>query len=235
MVNFEFPAYFLFGFLNTAGWPRTIGILRRRKVVSHAVVCGAITELVRIAIALGAKKPNIAIKLLANIFRKRNWSQQSAKEMWAKYDPSEQVSNQPDKPPEEIIANFPMTVPDFTNPEEVQRDLIAWENVSQEAFSAHYHVVFCQGLIWGLSHPDEASAHYETQRQQFLENLPDMLQAGLAVRPPETFEEFANIMEESVNEFQNEIHPFGEIPQELLSIPVIANRLNSRICCEPDK
>jgi len=220
-----FPAFWFFGFLNHAEWPRTTGLLRRRKIVSHCVVCGAVRELVHAAIALGAQRPNTAIKLLADLFTKRDWSQQSANEIWNKLDPSEQVSNQPDKAPEEVIANFPMTLPDPTNPEELQNDLIAWQNVLQEAFSAHYHWVFCQGLVWGLSHPEEALDHYERQRQGFLKKLPDMLRAGLKVHTPETLEEFADSIEESVNSFENDIHPLAEIPQELLSLPVIAARL----------
>jgi hypothetical protein len=54
-----------------------------------------------------------------------------------------------------------------------------------------------------------------------------MLQAGLKVQSPATFEEFADAIKESVNAFQNEIRPFDEIPQELLSLPVISTRLNS--------
>ena len=40
-------------------------------------------------------------------------------------------------------------------------------------------------------------------------------------------EELADAMEESVNSFQNEIRPLGEVRQELLSLPAIASRLNS--------
>jgi hypothetical protein len=216
----EFSAYFLFGFLNAEGWPRTTGLFRRRKIVSHVVVWGAVTGLVRSAIALGAKRPNTAIKLLADLFRKRDESKQPIKELWSELDPSKQVLNQPDKPPEEVIANFPMTVSGPTN-------LIAWENVFQEAFIAHYHWVFYQGLVWGLSYPKEASARYEEQRQKHLKDLPVMLQAGLKVHSPETLEEVADAIEELVNSFQNETRPFDEVPRELLNLPIVAARLNS--------
>lgn len=226
MGKIEFPAYYIFGFLKTAGWLRTTGLFRRRKIVSHIVVCGAVRELVHSAIALGAERPNTAIKLLADLFRKRDWSQQSAKEIWKELDPSKQVSNQSDKPPEEVIADFPTTVPNPTNPEEVQRDLIAWENVLQKAFSAHYHWVFCQGLVWGLLHPEEALARHEEQRQRHLKNLPRMHQAGLEVHPPAKLDGFADTIEELVTSFQNEIHPLAEVPQELLSLPEINSRFS---------
>lgn len=81
MGKMEFPGYYLFGFLNAAGWPRTTGLFRRRKIVSHVVVCGAVRELVHSAIALGAERPNTAIRLLADLFRKRDWSEQLIKEI----------------------------------------------------------------------------------------------------------------------------------------------------------
>jgi hypothetical protein len=222
-----FPTYWLFGFLNHMGWPRTTGLFRRRKIVSHLIVCSAVRELVHSAIALGVERPNTAIKLLADLLIKRDWSQQSVKELWNALDPSEKVSNQPEKSPEEIIASFPMTVPDPTNPEEVQQDLIAWENVLTENFSAHYHWVFSQGLVWGFIHPKEALAHHEKQRKKYLTRLPEMLQAGLDVHPIKPLEELANAIENLVDSFQNEFHPFGEIPQELASLPAITTRLGS--------
>ena len=222
-----FPAYWLFGFLNYAGWPRTKGLFIRKKIVSSIVLWSSLTALVQAGIALGALRPKIAVSLLADLFTKRNWQRHPATELWNKLDPSEQISNQPDKPPEQVIANFPITVPNITNPEEVQRDLIAWENALTESFSAHYHCIFAQGLIWGLSHPEESLGRYEKQRQRDIKKLPVMLQAGLKVQSPATFEEFADAIKESVNAFQNEIRPFDEIPQELLSLPVISTRLNS--------
>jgi hypothetical protein len=111
--------------------------------------------------------------------------------------------------------------------ENILKDVIEWKTILTDKFSAHYHCAFVRGLVWGISHPKEALARYEEQRQKHLKNLPDMLSHGLDVHSPETFEEFADSMEESVNAFRNEIRPFGEIPRELLSLPVIASRLNS--------
>ena len=177
-----FPAFWFFGFLNHMGWPRTTGLFTRRKIVSHCVVCGAVKGLVKGAIVLGVSRPRIAIALLADLFRKKDWSLQATTEMWSKLDPSEKVVAQPDKPPEEIIADFPMSVPVPLNSDDIKKDLIRWENVLEEAFSAHYHRVFCQGLVWGLGHSEEALDRHEKQRQRFLKKLPDMLQASQEIR-----------------------------------------------------
>jgi hypothetical protein len=220
-----FPSFWFFGFLNHMGWPWTTGLLRSRKVVSHSVVCSAIQQLARVAIALGALRPKVAISLLADLFSKTNCSRRLTAELWFQLDPSPKVDAQPEKPPEEIIASYPMDVPVPTNQEELQRDLIAWENVLGETFGNYFHLVFTQGLIWGLSHPEEALARHEELREKVLKNLPFLLQCGVKVHPVETLEEFANANEESVNEFQDEVRPLAEVPQDLLDLPVIKARI----------
>lgn len=218
-----FPAFSFFGFLNYMGWPRTKGLLIRKKVVAYTIVWMAVTHSVRGGIALGALRPKIAVSLLADLFSKSDWSRQPATEIWARFDPSEKVANNSDQTPEEVIAGFP--TPLYNNPEEGFQDFFEWEFLLTDSFSAHYHSLFAEGLIWGLSHPEEALARDEEERQECLKNLPDMLSHGLDVHPRETFEEFADAMEESVNGFQDEIRPFAEAPQELLDLPAIAARL----------
>jgi hypothetical protein len=187
--------------------------------------------LVRAGIALGALRPKTAIILLADLFTKRDWQRQPAIELWDALDPSKQVADNSDKSPEEVIAGIQSPMVFFNNKPElfdnILKDVIEWKLILTDKFGAYYNWIFAQGLVWGLSHPEEALARYEEQRQKHLKNLPDMLSHGLDVYPPETFEEFTDAIEESVNAFQDEIHPFAEIPRELLSLPAIASRLNS--------
>jgi hypothetical protein len=232
-----FPAYWLFGFLNYAGWPRTKGLLIRKKVVSSVILWSGLVALVRAGIALGALRPKTSIILLADLFSERDWSRQPATELWNEFEPSEQVADNSDKPPEKVIAgiqspwdffkNKPVKLDNILKDAIDLKDSLEWKFILTDKFSAHYHVIFIKGLILGLSHPEEALACYEEKRQRLLKQLPEMLRAGLEVHPLETLEEFADSMEESVNAFQNEIRPLAEIPQDLLSLPAIAIRLNS--------
>jgi hypothetical protein len=222
-----FPELWFFTFLGHMGWPRTKGLFIRKQVVSPVVLWGGLVALVQAGIALGALRPKIAVSLLADLFSERDWSQKPATELWSHFDPSEQVASNSDEAPEQIIVGI--QPPMYNKPEDVMKDSIEWEFVLSNEFWARYHIVFVKGLIWGLSHPEEALARHEEQRQIHLKNLPDMLSHGLNVRSPETLEDFADSMEESVNVFQNEIRPFSEIPHELLRLPVIATRLNSHI------
>jgi len=219
-----FPSFWFFGFLDYAGWPRTKGLFVHKKVVNCTILCRAVTQLVKAGIALGSLRPRIAVSLLADLFSRGDWSRQPAIELWVQCDPSEKVANSSDKYPEEVIAGI--KPPLYNNPEEWLRDFAEWEFLLTDLFSAHYHCLFAQGLIWGLSRPEEAIGCYEEKRQRFLKNLPKMLKAGLKVHSPETLEEFADAMEESVNSFQNEVCPLAEVPQELLDLPTINARIS---------
>jgi hypothetical protein len=230
-----FPAYWLFGFLNYLGWPRTKGLLIHKKVVSSLVLWGGLVELVQAGIALGTLRPKTAITLLADSFAERDWLLNPVTELWAKFDPSKKVANKLDKRPAEVIAEQ-IQYPQFSltlynnNPEKALQDLIEWKFILSDSFTADYHIIFVQGLIWGLSHPEEALASYKEERKRLLTTLPLAISAGLNVPPQiETLEEFADAMEEAVNSFQNRIRPLAEIPQELLKFPAIVTRLNSHI------
>lgn len=102
--SMKFPAYWLFALLNYMGWPRTIGLIVRKKVVNSFILWSSLVALVRAGIALGALRPKIAVNLLADQLTKRDWSTQSVIDFWMLFDPSERVAKNSDKPPEEVIA-----------------------------------------------------------------------------------------------------------------------------------
>ena len=230
-----FPDFWLLGFLNFMGWPQKTR-LSGTPVISCIALWGSLGVLGRAGIALGALRPRIAVSMLADQLSDRDWSRKLATEFWNDFDPSQQVSNNSDKSPEDVIVGmqspwdffegdslFKKITKYLFNP----KGLIDWECILADEFSARYHVIFAKGLVWGLSHPEEALARDEERRQKHLKNLPDMLSHGFDVHAPETLEEFADAIEESVNAFQDEIHPFASVPQELLSLPAIASRLDS--------
>jgi len=221
-----FPYYYLVMVLNSMGWPRKTGLFIRREVVSHSIVWVAVEVAVGAAIALGAARPRIALALLANLFTGKDWSLQTATELWSDLDPSEEVAAHPDESLGKIIAQPPMSVLVHLNSRDMKKDLVRWKYVSMKEFVTLYHWIFCRGLVWGLSHPREALDRHEKQRQQLLQLLPEMLQHDLEVHSPDKFDVFLDETEELVNSYQNEIRPLAEVPQVLLDLPIIRARFN---------
>ena len=200
------------------GWPRTTGLLFRKKSINLGIVWVNVEIAVKYAIALGAARPRIALALLADYFRDREWTLQFATELWAQLDPSDEVAAQPDTPPEKVITACPHV-------HSALLKLVRWDYVLSEPFQGHYGWAFCKGLVWGLSHPEEAMKHYEKERQSLCERIPEMRKHGLEVDPPPVFDEFVDIIEEEVNTYQNAIRPLAEVPQSLLDLPQVCARL----------
>jgi len=215
-----FPTYYLIGFLNSMGWPRKTGLFIQKEVVNRIILFEAVQVSVNAAIALGVARPNIAVNLLADLFSKRDWAQESTKEIWDELDPHEEICNNSNKTPEETIAPIPQAVFEELN------SLIDWKFVFQEEFQLQLHWRFGKGLVWGLSHPKEALACHEEQQQKDLKKLPAMLKSGLDIHPLENLNEFAEQAEEVVNSFQREIHPLVDVPKELLNLTEVKARIS---------
>jgi hypothetical protein len=226
-IIMTFPAFWLSGFLNHMGWPRKTGLLFRKDVVNYNVLWSSLVSLARAGIVLGISKPKTAINLFADLFPKRDWQKQTVKELWDKLDPSKQIIETLDKTPEEVITWIKPHFDKVGQLNNILKDAVEWNSIfTDNTFATHFHVIFAQGLIWGLSHTEEAKKRWEEQSQKLLEDLPEMLSVGLDVRSPETPEELADAMQESVNAYNQEIRPFAEIPQELINFPLIAARLH---------
>ena len=219
-----FPSYFLWLFLKQAGWPRPKGLLVRRQVVSSTILRALVDYLIQTGIAFGARRPQLGVKLLADAFRQRDWSQQPPAEMWSDFDPSERIASKPNERPEEVIMGFNSLSPLSRG----LKERIEWELVKTDSFSACYHAAFVRGLIWGIAHPEEAAARYEEQRQRYLKGAPGMVEAGLNVDASliQTLDEFVDMMEEIVDAFQERTGPLGDIPIELSAFPPINTRID---------
>lgn len=215
-----FCTYYLIGGLNSMGWPKKTGLFIKKERVNSGVLFVAVQNLVKNAIALGVSRPNIAINLFADLFTERDWTQESIKQIWDDFNPHKKICNNPDKAPEETVAPLPLAV------SENFETLIEWKFIFQETFQTLLHGKFGEGLVWGLSHPKEASACHKEQQQDHLKKLPKMLEAGLDVRPLENLDTIAEETEEIVNSFQREIRPLVKVPRELLNLPEVKARIS---------
>ena len=220
-IHMTFPTYYLIGFLNSMGWPKKTGLFIKKEIVNGVILFEAVQALVKNAIALGVARPNIAVNLLADLFSKRDWTQESTKEIWDKLDPHKEICNNSNKTPEETIAPLPLAV------SEELKSFIEWKFVFQEGFQLQLHWRFGKGLVWGLSHPKEASDCHEEQQREVLKDLPVMLKSGLDVHPLENLHKFAEQVEDVVNSFQRETRPLVKVPKELLNLPEVKVRIKS--------
>jgi hypothetical protein len=195
------------------------------------------------AIALGTERPNIAIALLADLFS-RGGDVGDAEKFWTYLDPTEKVNSRPDLEPVKAIIEAQsarlvqlqspasLLVEKLFSPFDIKNQsescYVEWDSINSKDFLAFYVLVFAKGLVWGLSHPKESRSGYEAKREKSLKNLPDAIRSGLDVDPRyacPTLDEMCNIIQEFLDSFQKEIRPLSPIPQELLSLPQVIQRI----------
>ncbi len=222
MADFNFASYCLAGLLREVGFPRKSGLLRRKNIVDASAVDVAAKEMVRIAVGLGAGRPDLAIRLVADAFQDRDWSADGATgatEFIDFLDVSEKLAENPDAPPWQAIA-LPL--------KDMGRESIPWEWLGEPGLAVHYVGSFAQGLLWGLLHPDEAREILDAGRVGYEQRAPFWINAGLEISSEyawPTPDHFYRTCEELVRSFESERRPLVDAPPELLAERRVAERL----------
>ena len=68
----EFFALWVTTRIRERGWPKTEGLLRRRKVIVEAAIVAAMQDAVRVAITIGGSLPDIARAIAATFMDPRH-------------------------------------------------------------------------------------------------------------------------------------------------------------------
>ena len=216
----NFAAYCLAGLLRSMGWPHTSGFLRRREVVDPSVVDVAAVQMVQIGVGLGAGKPHLAIRFIADAFQDREWSADGAEELLDFLDVSKQVADAPDQPPWRTIAPSPLAT--------IRQEPIPWEWLGRSELTADHLGSLAQGVFWGFLHPLEAERALDADRASYEERAPEARKRGLEVSPDyawSTNEDFYRNAEELVANFEAERRPLADAPPQLLAEPRVSQRL----------
>ncbi|MBI5734097.1 MAG: hypothetical protein HY973_04125 [Candidatus Kerfeldbacteria bacterium] len=67
-----FGQYFMYGLLREMGWPRKEGLLRR-DVVDALIFDSVVEQMIDWAAGIGAGRPRLALQVIAEMNRDKNW------------------------------------------------------------------------------------------------------------------------------------------------------------------
>ncbi|HUS88895.1 MAG TPA: hypothetical protein VMW91_05910 [Desulfosporosinus sp.] len=216
------------------GWPRKVGFpLLRKNVVDAFVIRMAIEAMVKFAVVLGAKRPDIAIRIIADIFRQRDSKKTTAAELWERQNPTAIVAAHPEVSPAEAIARFFCSDKDMAIllGDAPSQNFVPEDFVTSETISFYSTLPFAKALVWGIEHPQEALTAFEDERRKYSEKLPDMISSGLKLDPPytcPTSDDVCKSMQELISSYQNEVRSLSNVPQDLLDLPSVAQRITDR-------
>lgn len=234
-VSTTYPLNHVGSILHALGWPKKKGLIFKSEVVDKFALARAVESLVRVGIVLGTGKPEVALRLLADVFYGREWTSDHVTGIFHDFDPKPLLLCnpspqpwQPNSPPpaDFVIADLPFGL--------VQgEELIPWPEIAAPAYQEIYSKSFLRGLVWGLAYPDEARNRYDADRDQALK---DAAAAGVelgGVGMAATFDERLAEHEKFVAQFEAEQRRLSDIPEIFYSLPVIARRMGRAVPPEP--
>lgn len=204
-----FGQYFVVGLLREAGWPQKQGIFRKN-VVDTVVLDGAVDQMVDWAAGIGAGHPKLALQMIAEMFRERDWSGDNAPSIKqfiegirSENDAWNGISTMP---PKEVVSPTRFT--------QLGRTIDAQKLTDPQMRTALEH--FClQGLLWGLANPDSFIAWYASYVGDRAEKRALETKAGLEINDPSEISEFFNDCEVLLRKYEEDIQPLPPIPARL--------------------
>lgn len=169
-----FALYFATQLLREMKWPRKLGMFKGVGYTTF-IADTALAQSIDWGAALGAGHPRLALQMIAQMFRDRDWEGDdapdvkafvgtaSAREPWATAaSPQEAVE------PLQLAKVWP-------------KSTIIEEQFEDRRLSAEMEQLLLEALLWGLSNPDRFEAWYSSYLAHLESKLPMARSAGLEV------------------------------------------------------
>jgi hypothetical protein len=191
--------------------------------------------------ALGAGRPRLAVQVIGDTFKDRDWLTQSAPElvamlsvMWGatwqgEPEPIDSLLlKNPDDPPWKAI---------FRRTSEVSvNENVPWTLLGDYEFQGLLNYNAAGGMLWGLRRGELVAQALESERQQHEKIIPESRAAGLTLPAdyaPPTVNVFVDDCEEFVRSFERNVHPLLPIPPELSEHPELQRYISKERIAYP--
>jgi hypothetical protein len=202
--------YFFTSLLHETGWPRKQGLFRRL-VVDTTVVDVTIDQMITWGASLGAGRPALALQIIANMFRNRNWDGDDAPQI-------EVVINSCRKPRDEAPHASPQ---EYVQPVRYAKHfgatISAKRLLKKSEWTLAWEQYVLEALIWGLADPNRFAVWYADKAQRHASKLGLYQRSGLAVDAMPALGEFFDECEQIVRGYEREVGSLPKIPAKLLS------------------
>jgi hypothetical protein len=174
--------------------------LFRRNVVETIILDAAVGQMVDWAAALGAGRPKLALQVLAEMFRDRDWSNDSAPSIQKFIEELRAKSNEwagaQTIAPREIIRPTKFTKLGKT---------IDASKLEDSKLRAAFEYLCLQGLLWGIANPKTFGMWYSTYVEDVRGNREHARVAGLDIEEPENLSDFFATAEQIVLNYERDI------------------------------
>lgn len=205
-----FGFYYIVGLLSHMGWPRRRGLFSSEAVVDSLILDSAIDQMIDWSASIGACRPDLALQIVASIFRDMNWESKDA------FNISAEIANLKNQWKERSNTNNPREIVKPVKFSKTSK-VISMKQLKHKDIQHALEVYFYESLMWGLVNPAEFKNYYQENEKRQRGNLPEYKAAGLAVDSIPTLDSILNDGEEILKGYEKEIRPLSPVPQKLKS------------------
>ena len=203
-----FGFYYVVGLLSHMGWPRRRGLFSSEAVVDSLILDSTIDQMIDWSASIGACRPNIALQIIASIFRDMDWNSKEALDIGA------EINN---------LKKQWIERGDNSNPREAGKPVkfsktskvISMKQLKDKDIQHALEVYCYESLMWGLVNSENFKSYYSANEKRQREQLPEYQKAGLAVDSIPTLDQILNDGEEILRNYEKEIRPLSSVPQKL--------------------
>jgi len=223
-----FPGFFVSGVLNGAGYPVTKGFLTKREIVPAGMIDAVFIQLVKASASLGAKRPEMAARLLTSLFQPPEWSDEETLRILENADPHLEVNGlEPRFLWTQLAHTMSLGILRTVKP----TDEISWTVLRESSLTTIYTGSFASALVWGLLHPDEAiMAIYSDANPGGLLGTAELLaEHGLSVTTAQSIDEICDNIETLIEAYEVNYELPKQAPQSLLTALNLVNDIPDEI------
>jgi hypothetical protein len=209
MMMSIFGYYFVGSLLRDAGWPRKQGLFRA-EAYETTIVDSAIDQMVDWGASLGAGRPTIALQMIAEMFRDRNWDGDDAPQIKTFIDGArESWKDALNAAPRVILQPIRLGNMFGTS--------ISTKDFQDTRLRTALEQNLLEALLWGLVNPDRFAEWYTGNAEDHRSSLDFMRGSGLAVDELPALEDWFGQCEKIVRNYERDIGLLCAIPKKLLA------------------
>ena len=202
-------AWHLSNQLQNMGWPKTKGLLRKTPYVLTQLVDIGVQQGLQVCMALGAGRPELGGRLIADIYSENPWTLESTESLLQNLSSGEEeIASSPHELPWEALWAAYRLAPSMSQME--------WEKIGSIEISWPRYAASAKAAYWGLAHHDEMAAAFNEDQQRYKEGAKVWVPHGLDVPlefPWRDLDDLYESCEQVVTDFESERPPLPSIPK----------------------
>lgn len=205
-----FGFYYVVGLLSHMGWPRRRGLFSSEAVVDSLILDSTIDQMIDWSASIGACRPNMALQIIASMFRDMDWDSKEALDINAE---TEKLKKQWIERGNNSNSREAVKPVKFSKTSKV----ISMKQLKHKDIQHALEVYCYESLMWGLVNSDSFQNYYSANEKRQRDQLPEYKKAGLAVDSIPTLKQILKDGEEILSGYEKEVRPLSPVPQKLLN------------------